>query len=243
MSESPRRFETTRWSLIQRANDLDDSARQALSELCQIYWFPVYGFIRRKVGQADVAEDLTQQFFQSLIEKKQLAKVDPEMGLFRNFMMASARNLVNNFYREGRAAKRGGDWQRIGLDIALDYKQAEQRYRRIAEHSPDAENLFERQWAHSVLSKALERLRLSYQHRDRSAWFDWFRPLLVPAEDLKVNYREIARQLGCSENQVKVEAHRCRKEFGRLIREVIRETVVCESEIDEEISGLFQAFA
>ena len=35
-------FKTTRWTLIVAAAGGDAIARDALSELCQIYWRPVY---------------------------------------------------------------------------------------------------------------------------------------------------------------------------------------------------------
>ena len=41
------RFATTRWSLVAAAKG--PAARQALAELCQLYWYPVYAFVRRVV--------------------------------------------------------------------------------------------------------------------------------------------------------------------------------------------------
>jgi len=52
-------------------------AQSALSELCQIYWRPVYVFLRRQgVAQHD-AQDLTQGFFADLIESRAYARADP----------------------------------------------------------------------------------------------------------------------------------------------------------------------
>ena len=43
-----RRFATTRWSLIlAAAGPGSATAESALASLCEIYWFPVYAFVRR----------------------------------------------------------------------------------------------------------------------------------------------------------------------------------------------------
>src|SRR5262249_2887274 len=69
-SGSPERFRTTRWSLVLAARDrTSPEARQALQELCEAYWYPLYAFIRRCGHPAEDAQDLTQEFFVRLLEK------------------------------------------------------------------------------------------------------------------------------------------------------------------------------
>ena len=61
-------FETTKWSLVLAAREpTDPSGREALAELCGIYWYPLYAFVRRRTGDADAARDLTQGFFADLL--------------------------------------------------------------------------------------------------------------------------------------------------------------------------------
>ena len=63
-------FPQTRWSLVVSARDQDSpAAERALSELCELYWFPLYCFVRRKGHSPQDAEDLTQEFFRLVIEK------------------------------------------------------------------------------------------------------------------------------------------------------------------------------
>lgn len=49
---APRSFQTTRWSLVRRASGdadaPDTETRNALTTLCNAYWYPVYTFIRRR---------------------------------------------------------------------------------------------------------------------------------------------------------------------------------------------------
>lgn len=53
-------FATTRWSLVLDADGSQDLAQEALSELCRIYWRPLYLYLRRRRFDQDTAQDLTQ---------------------------------------------------------------------------------------------------------------------------------------------------------------------------------------
>jgi hypothetical protein len=77
-------FVSTRWTVVRQAADSQTSSQHALSalsELCQIYWRPVYLFLRRQgIGQHD-AQDLTQSFFAELIENRAYARADHRAAL------------------------------------------------------------------------------------------------------------------------------------------------------------------
>src|SRR5258707_415396 len=74
---SPREFPDTRWSRVALAGSGDcDGGRQALEQLCQSYWQPIYGFLRRKGYSPHDAEDLTQQFFFRLLQRNSVANAD-----------------------------------------------------------------------------------------------------------------------------------------------------------------------
>src|SRR6476661_1381215 len=66
-------FTTTHWSVVLAAGrDSTPSAYDALEKLCRTYWYPLYAYVRRRgYGQED-AQDLTQEFFARLFEKKYL---------------------------------------------------------------------------------------------------------------------------------------------------------------------------
>jgi RNA polymerase sigma-70 factor (ECF subfamily) len=42
-------------------------ALSALSELCQIYWRPLYAFLRKQGYGSEGAQDLTQDFFMKML--------------------------------------------------------------------------------------------------------------------------------------------------------------------------------
>ena len=77
-SHPPGVFATTHWSVVLAAGR-DDSpqAAEALEKLCRTYWYPLYGYVRRRGYNAHDAEDLTQSFFARLLEKGYFKHADP----------------------------------------------------------------------------------------------------------------------------------------------------------------------
>ena len=74
-------FATTHWSVVLTAGRADTvRANDALARLCQTYWYPLYGYVRRRGYSAHDAQDLTQEFFARLLERQSLAAVDPNRG-------------------------------------------------------------------------------------------------------------------------------------------------------------------
>ena len=69
---------------------------EALGELCEAYWQPVYTFIRRKGHDPDRPLDLTQGFFALLVEPGPLGAVTPAKGKFRSFLMAACSHFLSN---------------------------------------------------------------------------------------------------------------------------------------------------
>jgi DNA-directed RNA polymerase specialized sigma24 family protein len=83
-----RHFATTRWSIVLAAgaDPVSSGAHEALATLCEAYWYPLYGFLRGRGYAAPDAEDLTQAFFQRLLEKHSIRHADPARGRFRSFL-------------------------------------------------------------------------------------------------------------------------------------------------------------
>lgn len=74
-------FSTTRWTVILNAGDSKSPQHgDALSQLCQTYWYPIYAFVRRKGSSPEDAQDLTQEFSTRLLEKKLFGSGRPRTG-------------------------------------------------------------------------------------------------------------------------------------------------------------------
>ncbi len=229
-----RRFQTTRWSLIFAAGQTGGpESRQALSSLCESYWYPLYAFVRRQGHSADAARDLTQAYFLTFLEKDYLSDVSPEGGRFRSFLLASLKHFLSKERDKERAVKRGSG--RVVLEI--DLNDAESRF--LAERSGDdsPELAFERQWAATMLERAMERLRNEFVDAGKEPLFTCLRGHL--AGDAKaMTYTEIGERLKMSNGAIKVAVHRGRRRFGELLRTEIAETVAHPDDIDEEVRHL-----
>lgn len=227
------RFAATRWSMVLAVGNwrAGTDARRAMSELAQLYWFPLYAYLRRRGSSPSEAEDLVQGFFARLLEKDALAAVDRSKGKFRSFLLAALKNFLANEWDKRRAAKRGG-----GEILSLDGLEAEARYAAEPADTMTPERVFERRWALAVLDQVLSRLREDYVARGEGAVFAALEHLLVGGGGS--GYGRIAEQLGMTEAAVKVAAHRLRRRYRDLLRAEISQTVSEPAMVDEEIRQL-----
>lgn len=233
----PGRFPTTQWSRVVTAASRDTTeAREALSGLCQAYWYPIYAYVRHRGYPPEQARDLTQDFFAYVLERDLIARADPARGRFRAFLRTVCfRHLTDQRDREN-AGKRGG-----GRPVlSIDPMDAECRYRREPAHELTAERIFDRTWALTLLGRVVERLRREYDDAGRSARFEELIAVLT-RDPASGSHAEIARRLGTTEGNVRVAVHRLRNRYGLLLREEIAATVDDEAQIDDEIRSLFAA--
>jgi RNA polymerase sigma-70 factor (ECF subfamily) len=149
-------FATTHWSVVLAARQENSgNVDEALEKLCRTYWYPLYAFVRRSgYGQHD-AEDLTQEFFTRLLEKRYLSAVDRTKGKIRSFLLAAFQHFAANQRRDAHAQKPGGNC----AFISLNDESAEQHYVECAATDLPADRLFEQQWAMTLLDQVVARLR------------------------------------------------------------------------------------
>lgn len=229
-------FATTRWSVVLAAGSSNVAADDALTVLCETYWYPLYAFVRREGSPAHDAQDLTQEFFSRLIEKRWLGDVHPERGRFRSFLLVAMKHFLANERDRARSLKRGGGQTLLSLDIAW----AEERYAREPAVTRCAEQLFERRWAFTLLENVLGRLRQEFTAIGRGEVFDALEPALTGS---KLAYAEIAARLRLNEGAVRVAVHRLRLRYRDLVRAEIAATVESEAEVEAELKHLFAALA
>lgn len=235
--DDPRSFATTRWSVVLAAgNRSTKDGAQALADLCAGYWYPLYAFIRRRVGDEHEARDLTQEFFTRLLEKDFLTTAQPERGRFRAFLITAARNFLVNEWDKSRAVKRGGGKS----PLALDFTWGEERFHREPADPWTPERLFERQWTLLLLEQVLTSLRATYKAKGKVALFEQLKPFLTAEPDAG-NYAAAAETLGLRPGAVKVAVHRLRQRYREHLRDEVANTVAEPGEIDEEIRQLFRS--
>jgi RNA polymerase sigma factor (sigma-70 family) len=232
-------FTTTHWSLILNAQDTSSPlAAAALEKLCRTYWYPLYVYVRRQGEDEESAKDLTQGFFARLLEKRYLAQVEREKGKFRSFLLAALKHFLADEWDKARAQKRGGGQTMVSLEDST----GEDRYRLEPVDALDAEKLFERRWALTLLEQAQARLRDEYLESGKSTLYDRLR-VFEAGDKNGPPYAEVAAELGLTESAVKSAVFRLRQRYRELVRAEVANTVESPEEVDGEIRHLISVIS
>ena len=234
-----RRFETTHWSVILDVGDSDSlRSRLALEYLANAYWYPLYNFIRRRGHTDDQARDLTQEFFVQLLDREVIERADPDLGRFRSFILASAKNFLSNERAWSQAAKRSpGD-----EILSLDDEDTAVRYQKDVSNEDTPEQTFERRWAETVVQRALSRMEEEQTSRGDAERYRALRDWVVGSPEA-VPHQELAVRLGVGQSAVRVAIHRLRKRLGVVLRDEIASTVTHPDQIEDELQYLLQIVA
>lgn len=231
-----RHFATTHWSIVLAAGDARrEDSHDALAQLCEVYWYPLYAYVRRRGYSAPDAQDLTQAFFARLLEKQSLRVADPERGKFRSFLLASVDHFLANERDRARAQKRGGGRVQLSLDLAA----GESRVNLEPAHELTPERLYERQWALTLLELVVRRVEAEYQEAGKAQQFELLKGALG-GDRKRLRYIQVAAELGMSVENARQAAHRMRKRYRAILREEVARTVVDPSDVDEELANLLE---
>lgn len=231
-------FHDTRWTLVARSRGDDTTARAALSELCEAYYGPVVAFLRRDGRGEDAARDLAHDFFAKLLAGDAINGADPLRGRFRSYLLSALKRFAADQRDRDHAVKRGGGQIHAvienddsstgaGLQIADDSVEA-----------PDA--AFDRQWALTVLARALSTLEAELRDSGKGLQFDTLKPWLTADGDATPQ-SEAAAKLGLSEEAIKVAIHRLRKRFRDAVKAEIAQTVSDHGNVRDELDALMAA--
>lgn len=236
----PGLFPRTRWTLVMQMQEeaaSDATGIDALNELCQAYWRPVYGFVR-SWGKSDAdAQDLTQGFFTSILSKGSLHEVAPEKGRLRTFLLVALKRFMANDHERQQALKRGGGQAPVSIDA--DWAANHVPAALASEDSPDL--LFDRQWALTIMERAMSELRKVYASDGKEAVFEQLK-FTISSQGHQRPLAEVATDLGISESAAKVASHRLRKRYRDTLHAIIADTLSDSDEVDEEIRYLMEVF-
>lgn len=235
-------FPKTEWTkVVNVIGEKSSESFDALSKLCEDYWYPLYAFVRRQGASAEEALDEVQGFFEALLEKEFLEGVDRNRGRLRTFLIDALKKYRAKEYRAKRAIKRGGDqWH-----VSIDQETAEGRYEvELVDHLTP-EQVLDRNWALTILEKVMAQLEQQYRSSGKETEFEVLRSFLVP-DPLAKSYREIGAMLGTNENNVKAKVHRLRKRYRAMLEDVVRTTLditVSKEGLKDELRHLLGAFS
>ncbi len=230
-------FVTTHWSVVLSAQENGlGVADAALERLCRAYWWPLYAFVRRRGYTAHDAQDLTQEFFARLLAKDFLRAVDRNKGRFRSFLLAAMEHFLANEWRRSQTQKRGGQF----TFVSINDDSAEQPFLQVSVSNLSPEQLFDQQWAITLLEQAVARLQEEFLTAGKQAIFEDLK-IFLTGEKRAVSYTELAAKLGMTEAALKMAVSRMRQRYGELLRAEIANTVSEPVEIEEELRALIAA--
>ena len=231
-----RAFVTTRWTLVQRAKSESQEGRRALEELCSSYYQPVVTFFQCALREPDAGRDAAHDFFSRMLAGNAIGQADRERGRFRSYLLGSAKHFLANRHEAGARIKRGGGVQHLSLSPTDSG---------LVNVIPDMsvltpEEAYDRQWALTVVARAVEAIREECASEGRSEFFEQVKPWLTGDAD-HGDQAELAQQFGMNSNALKVAVHRLKRRFRQLLKEEIAGTLEDPSLVETEMRALFAA--
>ena len=232
------KFLTNRWTLIFDIKEGQERVKErALDELCQHYWLPIYAFVRSKRTSREEAEDLTQSFFEKLIQGEILSQAHVARGKLRTYLLTCLENFMHSAYRKDSAQKRGGGHTTIPIDSA----EAERLLASRDSQTLSPEKAFDRAWGITLINTIHETLASEYLARGKAQHFEVLSGFLA-WNARQISYAEAAEELEITEAAIKQSVRRIRQRFATLLRRHLAYTTETEAEVDEELQSLFAAF-
>lgn len=222
-------FPETRVSQVLALSSDDSSLRsRAVDLVVAAYRGPVIAVLRKQWSlDIDDAEDLAHDFFAHALEREWLARYDREKGRFRTFLRKCLQDFANTRYEASRRLKRGGHLTSVALDDA-DALSVE----------ADVDRLFAQEWARSVLSMSLDRLRQECEAEDRQRTFEVFVAHDVDGADEPPRYADLAKRFDLPVTQVANYLHWARSRFRGHVLDTLRALTASDDEYRDEARAL-----
>jgi DNA-directed RNA polymerase specialized sigma24 family protein len=213
-----------------------------VESLLALYWKPVYKYLRVKWRAAgEDAEDLTQAFFATALEKGWLDRYDPARARFRSYLRTCLDGFVANERKAAGRLKRGGN---VAL-LPLDFADAEGELRRIEVPDPsaDLDAFFRREWVRHVFALALDALRRHGQESGKQVQVALFERYDVQGAEGQrpPSYADLAAEFRLPVTQVTNYLAWARREFRSAVLERLREATGSEAEYRAEARDVLGA--
>lgn len=220
-----REFPDTHWSqLAELGGHADDRRRELLDRLVRIYWRPAYHYVRslRRLSHND-AEDLTQQFFTTLLGRGDFDRLSPSRGSFRGFLKTSLHHFVIS-----------ADRKTAGRPPTLSFDEVEREWTEYAALSDD--EVFERAWVAAVLREGVDRLEAELRAKGKTAQFEMFRAYCL--DDEEVSYQGLASRFRVNVDAVTNRLRETRARLRQILHGLVREYVGPDADVERELASM-----
>ena len=227
-------FASTQWTLVLEAGG-HSNGRAALEELCRIYWPAIYASVRRRGYNVEDAQDMTQSFFQHILENDTLRRVSRDRGRFRSFLLGALTLCLADEQARRNTLKRGAGVRFISAE-ELDAEELNHQERELGpDQSLDA------RWARILLDRAIASVRSEFESNGKAEMFAVLSPFLAGGD--AGSYEQAARNAGVTLAAVKTLIHRLRRQFAAAVRREVMQTVGAPHDVDDELRQLRMVFA
>ncbi len=219
----------TRWTIIASAQTSGPDRSRALDELCRMYWYPVYCYLRRADHGADEASAILQGFFANFFASDIFARATKDRGRFRVVLFDSLESFLKTTRKDSP----------IQSVIPFNPRQAEPSYLMELSDSPSPKAAFDHGWAITIVRHARSAVE--------TTWRSQAEPLYNAISDcLKSgnstdDQERIAKQFNLTVTDVADHIRRLKSEKQEAIRREISDTVA-PSEFEAELNELIELF-
>lgn len=227
-------FFTTQWTRVIAAKGETEESRLALGELCEAYYDPVVGFLRKEGRTEDEARELAHGFFAWVLSRDALSSLERERSRFRSYLLGALKHFITNQREKSSAQKRGSQHTHLPIQSATDTHPGLDP----ADHlglPPDQE--FDRQWALHLIRQALAELKAEWTDAGKEQEFTDLRPFL----DGNASHGELSRlaeRTGQNENTLRSQLHRLRRALRKQLKSQVVLTVASAEEASTELNTL-----
>jgi DNA-directed RNA polymerase specialized sigma24 family protein len=231
-----RTFPPTRVSVVEGLSSVDEPARRVAAEvLARAYWGPVVALLeyRWNLPRAD-AEDITQEFFATALEKGWFGRYDPALGRFRTFVRTCVDRFAGGAAKARDRIKRGGGL----LHEPLEAVDAE-----LISGPDEFDARIHAEWVKGVLTLAIDEFRQATEVAGKGTQFAVFKAYDVddPPDDQRPSYRTLGMRFGIPESQVTNYLNWARREFRRHVLAALRSLAGNDAEFREDARDLLGA--
>lgn len=236
-------FPPTRLSVVRALGSREEAVRRpAFAALVEGYWRPAYKYLRvRWRLSAEEAEDLTQEFFTRVLEKRYFDRYEPERARFRTYLRTCLDRFAANQRRSAGRLKRGGGTSLLPLDFAAaEGEVARAGGGAAARAGSDPESYFHQEWRRALFHDAVAELRAACAAAGREVRFAVFERYDLEGGD-GLTYAALGEELGLPATQVTNHLAWARRELRRIVLERLERLCGSEEELAAEARDLLGA--
>ena len=234
-------FLTTHWSLIEDIKLKEDKDKALMGLLLKRYWKPVYCYLRHKGRNNEQAKDLTQGFFHEVVLNRNLVqRAEQCKGRFRSFLLHALNQYLINVQTAEAAKKRIPAKKLVQLEM-IDPVEVPQA---ISNLGP--EDAYNYAWLSGLLDQILSEVEAKCRQDGMEIHWNIFHDRVIQSilENVEApSLADICEKYGIEDEKKASNMNiTVKRRFQEALKQYIRNTVMSEAQINEELEEIIQFF-